>query len=75
LAALCMLSATYSSVALAIAVSEGRLNARESFALSRLEEESQAETWGRDAEAEKRAARMQEEIIAAGHFLDLLAPR
>jgi chaperone required for assembly of F1-ATPase len=74
LAGLCMLSATYSSVALAIAVCEGRLNAKDSFALSRLEEETQAETWGRDAEAEKRAAKMQEEIMATGQFLDLLAP-
>lgn len=75
LAAVCMLSATYSSVALAIAVAEKHLTAENSFQLSRLEEEAQAETWGRDFEADKRAARMQEEISAAGRFLDLLGPR
>ncbi len=74
LAAACMLAATYSSVALAIAVTEKHLSAENSFQLSRLEEESQAETWGRDFEADKRAARMQEEIVAAGRFLDLLDP-
>lgn len=73
LAAACMLAASYSSVALAIAVTEKHVTAEKSFQLSRLEEEAQAETWGRDFEADKRAARMQEEIIAAGLFLDLLA--
>ncbi len=71
----CMLSASFSSVALAIAVTEKHITAETAFQLSRLEEEQQAETWGRDFEADKRAARMQEEIIAAGHFLDLLGPR
>lgn len=75
LSAACMLSASFSSVALAIAVVEKHIDAETAFHLSRLEEESQAETWGRDFEADKRAARMQEEIVAAGHFLDLLGSR
>lgn len=72
LAAMAMLSASFSSVALAIAVTEKHLSAETAFQYSRLEEEQQAETWGRDFEADKRAARMQEEIVAAGRFLDLL---
>lgn len=75
LAAACMLAATCSSVALAIAVVERHLTAERSFFLSRLEEEAQAESWGRDAEADRRAAAMQEEIMAAGRFLDLLEQR
>ena len=75
LSAACMLAASFSSVALAIAVTEQNLTAEKAFQLSRLEEEQQAETWGRDFEADKRAAKMQEEIIAAGRFLDLLGPR
>jgi len=75
LSAACMLSASFSSVALAIAVVEKYITAETAFALSRLEEESQAETWGRDFEADKRAAKMQEEIVAAGYFLDLLGLR
>ncbi|NBO18450.1 MAG: ATPase [Proteobacteria bacterium] len=71
LAAACMLSATLSSVALAIAVVEGYISAENAFTLSRLEEEAQAETWGRDPEAEKRAQRIKDEIISAGQFLDL----
>lgn len=74
LAAACMLSATFSSVALAIAVTEGHIGAEEGFMLSRLEEEAQAEAWGRDPEAEKRAQRIKDEIVSAGHFLDLLNP-
>ena len=71
LAAACMLAATLSSVALAIAVVEGHTSASEAFMLSRLEEESQAEIWGRDPEAHKRAERIKEEIVATGQFLDL----
>jgi chaperone required for assembly of F1-ATPase len=72
MAAACMLAATFSSLALAMAVTENHITAEEAFRLSRLEEESQAEIWGRDLEADKRSAKMQEEILAAGRFLGLL---
>lgn len=42
------------SVLLAIALTEGRINAQEAFELSELEELYQARIWGMDAEAEAR---------------------
>ncbi len=72
LAAFCVLSSGFSSLVLAIAVCEKHLGAREAFALSRLEEEAQAEQWGRDEEAEERAHKMQEEIVSAELFMHLL---
>jgi len=72
LSAFCVLSSGFSSLVLAIAVFENHLKADEAFALSRLEEEAQAQQWGRDAEAEARVRKMQEEIIVAEHFLRLL---
>lgn len=72
IAAFCIFSSLYSSIALAIAVCEEQISAADAFDLSRLEENFQAEKWGRDEEAEKRAEKMKDEIIAAGHFLSLL---
>lgn len=72
LSAFCVLSSGYSSLVLAIAVCEGYLDAEAAFKLSRLEEEAQAEQWGRDEEAEERARKIQEEIVSAGLFLRLL---
>jgi chaperone required for assembly of F1-ATPase len=72
LSAFCILSSVFSSLVLAIAVCENHLDADEAFGLSRLEEEAQAEKWGRDAEADSRAAKMKSEIVAAKRFLHLL---
>lgn len=72
LAAFCVLASGFSSLVLAIAVCEKHLDARKAFILSRLEEEAQAEAWGRDDEVESRAQKMQEEIVAAEQFLHLL---
>ncbi|MEK6746646.1 MAG: ATP12 family protein [Pseudomonadota bacterium] len=72
LSAFCVLSSGFSSLVLAIAVFENHLSAEEAFTLSRLEEDAQARQWGRDAEAEARVRKMQEEIIVAEHFLRLL---
>lgn len=72
LAAACVLASSLSSLALTLAVLERHMTAEEAFRLSRLEEDFQAEQWGHDDEAEARAARLQQEIIAAGRFLDLL---
>ncbi len=43
------------------------------FAASRVDEVYQAELWGRDAEAEARAARLRLDFDAAARFLSLLA--
>lgn len=72
LSAFCIFSSVFSSLALAIAVCEKHLDASEAFGLSRLEEEAQAAKWGRDAEADSRAAKMKSEIVAAKQFLHLL---
>jgi len=72
LAAFCILASGYSSLVLAIAVCERNLSPEEAFTLSRLEEEMQAEQWGRDSESESRALKMKAEIVAAGQFLHLL---
>ncbi len=72
LAAFCVLSSGFSSIVLAIAVCEEYLSAGDAFIISRLEEEAQAEQWGRDDEAEMRAANMKKEIIDAERFLHLL---
>ena len=72
LAAACVLSSGCSSLVLMLAVVAGHIEAQEAFRLSRLEEEYQAQAWGRDMEAEARAARLKQEILDAGRFLDLL---
>ena len=72
LAALCVLASGYSSIALMLAVLEKHVDASEAFRLSRLEEESQAERWGRDSESDARAERLKAEVVAAGEFLRLL---
>ncbi len=71
-AALCILSSGFSSLVLAIAVVDARVTCDTGFTISRLEEEFQAEQWGRDAEADVRTARLKSEIMEAGRFLDLL---
>ena len=60
------------SLGLGLAVAGGLLTAGEAFDLSRLDEEYQAERWGRDSEAEARTARIRAEAESAGRFLSLL---
>ncbi|MDN3713131.1 ATP12 family protein [Paracoccus cavernae] len=43
------------SLVLGLAVIEGRLSAREAYALSRIDEDYQAEQWGRDEDADEAA--------------------
>ena len=59
------------SLVLALALADGRLTAGEAFALSRLDERYQAEKWGTDGEAEKRARAMACELDAAARFMRL----
>lgn len=61
------------SLTLALALLEGRLNAGEAFALSRIDETFQAEKWGQDAEAQVRATRLLAEMEAAEKFVRLLS--
>ena len=59
------------SLVLALALAEARLDAAEAFALSQLDERYQAEKWGADDEAEKRARALAAELASAARFLAL----
>lgn len=59
------------SLILGLAVTEGRLAAPEAWALSRIDEEWQAELWGRDDEAEALAAHKKSEFLHARQFFEL----
>lgn len=72
LAALHVLTTSYGSLGLGLAVLGGRLKADEAFVVSRIDEEFQIERWGRDEESDARAARIREEAETGGRFLDLL---
>lgn len=59
------------SLALGLALASGRIDAAEAFRLSRVDEDFQAEKWGIDAEAEKRARALAHELAEAGKFIAL----
>jgi len=59
------------SLVLALAILEGRLAPDEALAASRLDEEYQAEKWGRDASVELRARALMAELEAAARFMRL----
>jgi len=59
------------SLVLALALADGRLDAEEAFALSQLDERYQAEKWGADEEAQKRAQALAAELAAAARFIRL----
>lgn len=59
------------SFVLGLAIFDEYLPAREAFAAALLDEDFQAERWGRDAEAEARRARMLAELEAAERFMRL----
>ena len=61
------------SLVLGLAVLEGRLDAGAAHRLSRIDEEHQAEIWGRDEEAEAAAAGQLEALRNAARLLSLLA--
>jgi chaperone required for assembly of F1-ATPase len=60
------------SFVIALALVENHLTAEEAFAAAQLDEIFQAETWGRDAEAEARRERLFAELKAAERFVHLL---
>ncbi len=72
LTACTVLASHYSSVILALAVLDGRLEALAAFELSRLEEAFQNEQWGTDEAAVARSARVREDVSATARFLRLL---
>lgn len=72
LAALHDLVALSGSLVLGLAVDAGRLAAEEAWPLSRLDEEWQAEQWGRDEEAEAAAAARRAAFLDAARLLMLL---
>ncbi|MBI3677686.1 MAG: ATPase [Proteobacteria bacterium] len=72
LTALHTMASILGSLTLALALIEQRLCASEAFAASQLDEDFQAEKWGRDAEAEKRRKLLLSELEAAERFVRLL---
>jgi chaperone required for assembly of F1-ATPase len=72
LAGLHGLTSSTGSLVVALAVRNCRIAADEACAASFLDEEWQAEIWGRDPEAEARRARQRDDIHDIGRFLALL---
>lgn len=61
------------SLILALALARSRLTSANAFALSRIDEVFQAEKWGADPEADKRARLHAAELEAAATFLHFLS--
>ena len=59
------------SLVLALAVASGRLTPAQAFAISRIDEDFQAEKWGVDDEARERVENLAAEIEIAGKFIAL----
>ncbi len=59
------------SLVLGLALSDGAIDVAKAWAAARLDNEFQAEKWGRDAEAEAHAARLRVEFEHAAQFLRL----
>ncbi len=59
------------SLVLGLAVTEGRLAAKEAWTLSRIDEDWQISLWGEDAEAAEVAARKQAAFLQADRFFGL----
>ena len=69
LGALHVLASITGSLLLGLAVCVGKLDSREAFRLSRLDEDYQAEKWGADEEAADRAELLGQEMATAAAFL------
>jgi chaperone required for assembly of F1-ATPase len=68
LAGLHVIASITGSLVLALALVAGAINPAQAFQLSRLDELYQAESWGTDAEAQKRVQRLGREIDVATAF-------
>jgi chaperone required for assembly of F1-ATPase len=73
LTALGVMTGAAGSLAIGLAVLEGRISPEDAAAAAQLDELYQAERWGIDPEAEKRRANQKADLVAARRFLDLLA--
>jgi chaperone required for assembly of F1-ATPase len=73
LTAVAVMTGASGSLAIALAVLEGRISPEEGTQAAQLDELFQAERWGLDPEAEKRRAVQKADLVAARRFLDLLA--
>ena len=71
LAALHNLTTACSSLVIALALADGRIDAEQAWALSRIDERYQAEQWGEDADATARQAVIRAQFIATARFLEL----
>lgn len=65
LAGLHVVASIAGSLALALAVVEGEISGAHAFVVSRIDEKYQAEKWGEDAEAAKRATALAHELDKA----------
>ncbi|MDH3703958.1 MAG: ATPase [Alphaproteobacteria bacterium] len=72
LAGLHGLTTTTGSLIVVLAVRNGKIAVAEACAASFLDEEWQAEIWGRDLEAEARRERLRDDIHAIGRYFALL---
>lgn len=59
------------SVLVALALAAGRIDAEEAVTASQLDERYQSETWGENADAQKRSRALADDIFAAARFLAL----
>ena len=73
LTALAVMTGASGSLAIGLAVLEGRISPEAGADAAQLDELFQAERWGIDPEAEKRRAAQKADLVAARRFLDLLA--
>ena len=62
----------FGSALLALAVEQGEVEADKAWASSRIDEEFQAEQWGRDAEADAAASAGQQQAMALGNWFSAL---
>ncbi|HEY5347030.1 MAG TPA: ATP12 family protein, partial [Rhizomicrobium sp.] len=71
LTALHVLTSITGSLVLGLALAEGRIDGEAAFALSRIDEDYQAEKWGEDSEATRRAELLRHDLEKALEFLTL----
>jgi len=71
LTAVAALAAATSSLILAMAVTDGRIDSEEAFQAAQLDEIYQNERWGRDAETDARRRHLRADITAMANFITL----
>lgn len=74
LAGLSMATGLFGSAILALALARGRLSGADAFAASQLDEAFQAERWGEDAEAARRAAALAADADMLDAWFEALRP-